>query len=145
MNILSSNPITAQVKAIIIAVVVIVGVSLIAYSGYWLYNKGYESCDAQYKKSELSAYKENAKENAKTDAEFNNADKKLIETINSNEQAVKIVTKIVEKEIEKPIYVDTIVPASGMLTIATSARTLNSARISRSTTSEVRSDSSTGQ
>lgn len=145
MSILSNNPITLEIKAILAIVSVVVVVSVLTYSGYWLYHKGYDSCEADHTKSELAVVREKAKENAKTDAEFNDADKKLNTSLDTNEKTVKIVTKIVEKEIEKPIYSSTIIPASGMHAIATSARTLNSTRVSGSSVSEVRPNTSTGQ
>jgi hypothetical protein len=49
-----------------------------------------------------------------------------------------IVTKVVRKEIEKPVYRDTLVPVTGLQSIADAARKFNQDRgIPGSTSSEV--------
>jgi hypothetical protein len=50
------------------------------------------------------------------------------------EPEVKIVTKIVEKEIEKTVYSDCTIPASGVHVIKDVATRYNAKRVSNSTT-----------
>lgn len=72
---------------------------------------------------------------------FNDGVAKLNKELSEHAQTVKIINTNTEKELEKIVYRDTIIPSTGVQLIADNAKALNANRISRSAVGKVPSDS----
>ena len=122
-----------QILSFILALLAVGGVS-----GVYFYQKGvdsvridqYESTIENLVKEKDDLLDKNRRYEASV-ADLNAKMQKIKET-------TKIVTKVVRKEIEKPVYRDTLVPVTGLQSIADAARKFNQDRgIPGSTPSEV--------
>lgn len=105
--------------------------------GIFCYKEGENSKSAENSIAVISQLKEHQRTLITQQKEFNESVSGLNNKLQGHNETVKIITKNVEKEIEKPVYRDTIVPPDGMQLLANNASSLNSKRVSNFTLSEV--------
>lgn len=114
-------------------------------SGIYFYGKGESSIKTEVFQEKIKALdRQNAELTDKletTESTVANLNRQLAK----NQTVVKTVTKIVRKEIEKPVYRTTLVPLDGMQSIAELATRLNCTRSAPGSTScKVSESGSTG-
>lgn len=138
MSLLESlNPASLYLKiakilgAILLVIAILTGVY---YAGY---QKGMATCQISVMDSTITKLEDHAKELANQQANFNESVESLNKTLADHTQTTKIINTNVEKEVEKIVYRNILVPSSGMFVLADNASTLNSKRISRSPIGEV--------
>jgi predicted HAD superfamily Cof-like phosphohydrolase len=105
------------------------------------FTTGYKVCDYAAVKKELQQQEKqkeieeaNQKTIANKEEEYRKVSEKLEVALKELDKKAKVITKIVEKEIEKPIYRDCVLPTTGVQLINQTATELNSARYGEDTT-----------
>lgn len=137
------NPVALKANIIkILCIVVALGLSHGAVA-WWSYNKAQDIMRADILENTVDQLQDHAKELAKQQASFNDSVVELNKRLSTHSQTVKIINNNVEREIEKLVYRNILVPASGMYLIADNANILNSNRVSRSTISKMSGNSNT--
>lgn len=139
----SLNPAVIQTKFIAATAIVLTLVATHGGVALWAYTKAEASAKTEVLESTIVHIQDHAKNLAEQQAKFNDSVGLLNKNLNDHTKTVKIITTVVEKEIEKPFYNTTIIPSSGMQLIASNANQLNSKRIPNGTSSSVSGSSAT--
>ena len=120
---------TAKTKIISALVVFFATIAIVGGFTYWGYKLGYAASKVDQLEATVTKLEDHAKELATQQAEFNDSVTALNTSLTENNKTVKIITTNTEREIEKPVYHTTVVPASGMQLLADNATELNAKRI----------------
>ena len=122
-----------QIIAFIASLLAVGGIS-----GVYFYNKGVDSVKLDVYESKIDSLVKERDDLLSKNERFEDTVKKLNDQLTKIQTTTTIVTKVVRKEIEKPVYRDTLVPVTGLQSIADAARKFNQDRgIPGSTSSEV--------
>ncbi len=124
---------------VVVALLVISHVSV----GYVWYFKGKSASDKEILTNTISQFETYQKELSKQQETFNKNVDDLNKKLANHSQTVKVITNNTEREIEKVVYRDTIVPPSGMQLLANNADSLNAKRVPDSEPSEVQPSTTT--
>ena len=111
--------------------------------GYISYNNGVESVNTRNLKETIQTIEKNQGNLIKQQESFNKSVGDLNGKLVAHSQTVKIITNNTEREIEKFVYRDTVVPSSGMQLLADNASSLNAKRVPEISVSEVQADTTT--
>ena len=111
--------------------------------GYVGYLKGKTSLDKDILTNTINQINTHQQELSKQQETFNKNVDNLNNTLSTNTQTVKIITNNTEREIEKTVYRDTVVPSSGMQLLADNASALNAKRVPDSALSKVQTTTNT--
>ncbi len=111
--------------------------------GYVWYVKGKSSVDKDILTNTINQINTHQQELSKQQETFNKNVDNLNNTLSTNTQTVKIITNNTEREIEKTVYRDTVVPSSGMQLLADNASALNAKRVPGSALSKVQTTTNT--
>lgn len=111
--------------------------------GYVWYVKGKSSVDKDILTNTINQINTHQQELSKQQETFNKNVDNLNNTLSTNTQTVKIITNNTEREIEKTVYRDTVVPSSGMQLLANNADSLNAKRVPDSALSKVQLSTTT--
>lgn len=111
--------------------------------GYIFYFKGKSASEKEILTNTISHFETYQKELSKQQETFNKNVDDLNKKLANHSQTVKVITNNTEREIEKVVYRDTIVPPSGMQLLADNADSLNAKRIPDSKPSEVQLSTNT--
>lgn len=131
---------------IIIGLVLTVGLTAThGYVGYKMYKMGQDVLEKQYLEETIRKKAEHETELADQRVRYEDSVVELNKKLSDFSATVKVINKTVEKEIEKPVYINTIVPASGLHLLANTANELNSKRIPIGTFSPMSTFTSAGK
>ena len=111
--------------------------------GYVWYVKGKSSVDKDNLTNTINQINTHQQELSKQQETFNKNVDNLNNTLSTHAQTVKIITNNTEREIEKTVYRDTVVPSSGMQLLADNASALNAKRVPGSALSKVQTTTNT--
>ena len=122
-----------QIIAFVVSLLAVGGISSV-----YFYNKGVDSVKLDVYESKIDSLVKERDDLLSKNERFEDTVKKLNDMLTKTQTTTTIVTKEVRKEIEKPVYRDTLVPVTGLQSIADAARKFNQDRgIPGSTSSEV--------
>ena len=122
-----------QIIAFVVSLLAVGGIS-----GVYFYNKGVESVKFDVYESKIKSLVKERDDLLSKNERFEDTVRQLNDMLTKIQTTTTIVTKVVRKEIEKPVYRDTLVPVTGLQSIADAARKFNQDRgIPGSTSSEV--------
>lgn len=119
-------------KLVIILTVLLAIIGAVCGVSYVSYEKGYQAKEREDLQTIVNTLNGKISDLVAQQEIFNNNVKALNMTLANHSQTVKIINTVTEKEIEKPVYRDTPVPATGMQLLSNNATSLNSARTTRS-------------